>query len=244
MSLFQTAAILYLQDRGPCPGPQKHWTLYRDAYLSRPAQALSESILERVATLFGLEFLQSLLADYLREEAPQHPIMVECLRGFLPWLNRQGWEQSHPELCDLVRLSLMRWDVLIGPDPGPFFLAENPGEAELQRMVLQKNHALLIAPRPIYDLWMAGDPARSASEELWVAERPQAVLFYKSSATVLETLLIPGGLEPFAQALDRGLSLAESLAHFLETAVDEESVAALPGMIAHLQATGAWEEIL
>ena len=242
MSRFQSELIRYLQDRDPSPGPQKHWPLYRDAYLSRPALALSESILERVGTIFGSEFLQSLLADYLREAAPQHPIMVECLRGFHPWLVSKGWDRSHPELCDLVRLSLARWDVLIGLDPSPADFSAKPDEADLQHMVLQSNHALLLSQVPIYDLWMAGDPERDASEELWVRDKPQAILFYKSSATVLETLLVPDGLESFTQTLADGSSLAEAIALFLETSAGDDPVAALPNFIAHLQATGAWEK--
>jgi hypothetical protein len=244
MSRFQREFIRYLQDRAAIPGPQKHWSLYRDAYLNRPALALSESVLERVAILFGSDFLQSLLMDYLQELAPQHPIMVECLRSFHSWLAGKGWDRSHPELCDLVRLSLMRWDVLICPDPLPLILSGEIKEADLRHMVLQRNHALFISQGPVYDLWMAGDPERNTSEELWVGDKPQAILFYKSSATALETLLVPAGLESFTQTLSVGARLDEAIAGFLESSADDSSIAILPGFIAHLQSTSAWENFL
>ncbi len=245
MNEFPSKVILYLQERSPEPDASPRWPLYRNSYVSRPLDALGHTILERVSTLLGPAFVQTRLAEFLREEPPQHPIMVECLRGFSSWLRRKGWDDTHPEFAALVDLSLKRWDVLIGPDPeGDKGDAAPREESELNFIHLQKNHALLVSTLPLYDLWMAGDPEKM-DQERWIPDQGQTVLFYKSSSIALETLQIPIHCVPFIQALSSGASLTRALQTIMESQATEASVfESLPPLLGHLQATGALEKKL
>ncbi len=76
MKDFQSKVILYLQERSSEPDASPHWPLYRNSYVSRPLDALGHTILERVSTLLGPAFVQTRLAEFLREQPPQHPIIV------------------------------------------------------------------------------------------------------------------------------------------------------------------------
>ncbi len=244
MNEFQSQVLLYLQERSSAPDASHHWPLYRNSYISRPLDALDNSILERVSMLLGSTFLQTLLAEFLREEPPQHPIMVECLRGFSSWLRQKGWDDSRPELAALVDLSLKRWDVLIGPDPETDKDAAPRDESDLHFIFLQNNHAFVLSTLPIYDLWLSGDP-EPGDQERWIPAEAQAVLFYKSSPITLETLQIPIHCVPFIQALSSGASLGCALQTMMEfQATEAYALESLPALLGHLQATGALEKKL
>lgn len=195
------------------PRSRHRWRIYADGYVARFCNALVTGMLDRIAVLYDEGFVKSILFDFMTAHPPQSLILPNALSGFAEYLRDESEHAERTDLIDLIRLTSLRWQVLVGPDPDPAQRADfrqNPG---LDLLFLEANHALLSSVAPIYSLWQAAEKrlTEETISETFIPSQAETVLFFKSSATDLNCLAIPEPFGPFVQRLSQGLSLASSL---------------------------------
>lgn len=174
--------------------------VYQESYYTRLSRNLTATLLDRPAELFGKTRVERLLVDYFAAIPPSARLMTETLASLPAFCASHPWTREAPHVIDVLRLALVRWQVLIARDPGDAATSGAPED-----LVLDDDAVLFEAATPAYSLWVTEEDGAA------IADIPEAVLVAKTSPTDLLMLAIPEGALPLARALASGRTIAEAL---------------------------------
>lgn len=160
---------------------------YRHGYYGRVVSVLASTIFEPAARVIGQNVLEEKLADFFTKNPAGDSQLVEAASAISKY-----YAESEKSLAELFEMCLLRWKVLIGPDPVPLSQSNN-----LELIFLQ-----------------------TAAKFKQKNKNNQSVLLFKSAPYALESLLVPQSLVAFVKHLQTGHSVAKSLEYCEKTCED------------------------
>lgn len=210
--------------------------VYRNNVHSGLVNALAEAF-PVVLRLVGAEFFRAMAAEFVHEELPVTPVLLEYGDSFAAFVD--GFEPAAglPYLGDVARLEWARQQAYHAADAEPLdpqrLAAIDP--AQLDRLRLQAHPSLQLCESrwPVLDIWATNardDDVRGID----LAAGGQQLLVLRPHAGVTEQILPAGGFR-FLQAMTAGRTLAESTRAGLTEAAEFN----LAGMLQLLLQAGA-----
>lgn len=208
---------------------------YRTSYYARITNVFSETIFQLASNLFGSEIINNFLIEYFQKN-PSPLDMIESVREFANFLDRQAEIKECPVIPDFIRVCIGINDILSAKNPDENTLLKHTlNQLNPSEIYLQNEHLLINSAWPIYQMFCAAKelnslieidkkPEEEIEQErinklLSIKNKSECILFIKSTPWTLESILVPNEFIPIAMQLNKNLSLEEAINNAV---IDEE----------------------
>jgi Putative DNA-binding domain len=186
-----------------------------------------------VEQLVGAEFFRVMARDYVAEEPPRSPALLDYGSTFPAFIDRYTPAKPVPYLADVARIELARGLAYHSADVTPVdraaFAALPHGRLHDIRLRLHPSVSIVTSQHPAFSIWRVNqNPDRVTPISPWA---PEAALIARPFLRV-ETRLVSAGIARFIAELIDGATLGAAFAAGAEASAKFDSREALALLIA------------